>query len=261
MVKNFLLVVFFITFVTISHSQVFFVLPDDVPVREEDEIIAVITGQEDNRNAKKKYEPPAILFMPFQFNIEAGYSYWFYDQMEGNSPEADDFIKDLSGGFNGFADGSYYLIPEFAVGLRYGQMRNRAERDDWKFYDDNDSLIAVGYYEKDVKMKFMGPVFYSHTFFLNDNLVFNASFSPGWIWYTEDYYVLTGMTYVKGNDFALMAGLGVELVSGYGVTLGFNVSYLRARLDEVNFGGMIQKFEREFNLDHLNFNVSLKIFR
>lgn len=228
---------------------------------DEDQIIPSGYTEQITKVEKKKWEPADILFMRVQFNLEAGYSHWFYDSMEGNTDEANDFIKDLSGGFDGFVDGSYYFMPEFAVGLRYGEMRHNAKRTDWKYYDDNDSLIAVGYYEKDIKMRFAGPVFYSHTFFLNNNLVFNASFSPGWLWYEEDYYVLNGLTNVKGNDFALMAGAGIELVSGYGVTLGFNVSYVRARLNEINFGGIDQELINDYKLDHLNLNVSLKIFR
>lgn len=212
-----------------------------------------------DRTSMNQYRPNPILFTEFHFKIEGAYSLWLEDIPDNYSEDEKDLLDKLHQGSGFFLDAAYYPYKDYGFGISFGNMNHKAETSQWKYYDDDDSLLGIYPYEINTKFRTVGGVLYGRSMLIKDLLLLTGNISPSYIWMTESHYGVFGNSEIKGSGFALQGGVSLDFLAGDNMTIGLSVSYLTSKLDEVDYQGI--RVPWEYDLDHINFGVNLKIFR
>lgn len=181
--------------------------------------------------------------------------------------QAKSYYNNLRLGYIGTADFTYFIAPDYGIGLKY------------KFFETSNSLEAYldpndGYYliygnlAEKIYVNFFGATFYSQQWIAEQQrLKFNSTLAFGLAAYRDESDVITSSYLITGKCFAADANLGLEYFIGKNISIGVDLSafYCSFRKLKVSDGTNVStvKLDKDNyeNISRIDLSFGIKIYR
>ncbi len=195
-------------------------------------------------------------FPRFRLAINGGWSYRLAKAADSNSPEVDEYIKELKSGYSYGADVTLYWSGYSGIGARYDVFRSKNELEDGSF------LLA----SDDISITFIGP-YYSSRFLMADkknSLMFNAGL--GYVGYKDKAYFVSDYE-LTGVTAGLLLDIGYDIGLSKSIAMGFQLSLIggiltQYKLDDGFNTQTIKLEEDEYEgLGRINLSVGLRLIK
>lgn len=198
----------------------------------------------------------AKVFPHFRLAINGGWSYRLAKAADSNSPEVDEYIKELKSGYSYGADVTLYWSRYSGLGARYDVFRSKNKLEDGSF------LLA----SDDISITFIGPYYSSRFLMANkkNSLMFNAGL--GYVGYKDKAYFITDYE-LTGATAGLLLDLGYDIGLSERFAVGFQLSLIggiltQYKIDDGFNTQTIELEEEEYEgLGRINLSVGLRLIK
>lgn len=197
-------------------------------------------------------------FPRFRFAINGGWSYRLAKVAGNNSPDVEEYIKQLKSGYSYGADVTLYWSGYSGIGARYDVFRSKNE------LENASGQIVIA--SDDISLTFIGP-YYSSRFLMADkknSLMFNAGL--GYVGYKDKAYFISDYE-LTGATAGLLLDIGYDIGLSKSFAMGFQLSLIggiltQYKLDDGFSTQTIELEEDEYEgLGRINLSVGLRLIK
>jgi hypothetical protein len=166
--------------------------------------------------------PPLTKHSQFRIGAGGGYSYRL-EKVPDNAGDFKGYLEKLKSGFNIEAEADYFIKKSYGIGLRYNFFRAKNYMDNVTFVISNGHSFdtLVGNIGDDIRIHYIGPVFYYRFFNRNERIVWLIGASLGYARYINNGILLSedvkfsastaGISAIFGADIFLMNNMAIGL--------------------------------------------------
>ena len=169
--------------------------------------------------------PPLKKYPHWRIGAGGGYSY----RLEKVPDDAGDFqgyIEKLKSGFNIEAEAGYFINKSYGIGLRYNFFRTKNYMDNISFIISSGHSFdtVVGNMGDDIRINYIGPVFYYRFFNRQESIAWLIGISLGYAGFVNKGILLSEDLKRSGSTVGISVIIGTDIFVKKNLAIGLNLS-------------------------------------
>lgn len=197
-------------------------------------------------------------FPRFRLAINGGWSYRLAKVAGNNSPDVEEYIKQLKSGYSYGGDVTYHWSKNSGIGAKYDVFRSKNE------LEDGPGQVVVA--SDDISLTFIGPYYSSRFLTANKKNSLLMNVGLGYVGYKDKAYFISDYE-LTGGTAGLLVDIGYDIGLSKSFAIGFQLALIGGLLTqyELDNGFTTQTIELDEDeyegLGRINLSVGLRLIK
>ncbi len=209
----------------------FYLLNDSYVPTKKDSVLSVSKINKTNTRVSKQIQLDNKKYSKHRFAVDGGYSFRTARIDENADAVLRQYIKGVKSGYHLEASYTYFYNKKYGIGLVYSNFAASNRMDDITLTDNFGNTVNT-YMSDDMTITFVGPSFTWRYPNINNENVFYADYSLGYMGYVNKSHLVEDVT-ISGNTLGANLGIGYDIKLNKNFQLGLKANLLGGTLKKL----------------------------